>query len=357
MDHNIAINKQGGYRLTIDVIKGVAIFLVLWGHCIQFSSAGYYDYFSDAVFKFIYSFHMPLFALISGYLFFDSLRKRSLMQSIKTRLSGLLWPIVLWCTVRFALDAIICILKGDLLFPLSVSAWWNEVTGMFLWFLWSILASSICITLAMKLLPEKLRIVGASTLLFAMYLFPNKEMNLFLYPYFLVGFLSRKIENKWKPYWKKIAFAATLVFAGLLFFYTEECYIYNSGVTLWSSKHGILSQFVIDVYRYTIGFAGSIAVIGVISLVALKLPKVKAVASWGQNSMQIYILQCFCLSQAWSIIWTNVVERLTYNPLTKNEVIFWCVTAVMAILLIFILSGVANILKMFPRINRILFGR
>lgn len=246
-------------RFTIDAIKGLAVFFVLWGHCIQFSSGGVYDYFGDYIFKFIYAFHMPLFALVSGYLFFDSLRKRYLIQSINTRLSGLLWPILLWCSVKFVLDSGISILKGDVSFSISVATWWNTATGMFLWFLWSTLAATICIALAVKLLPEKLRIVGASALYFAMYLFPNKEMNLFLYPYFLIGFLARKMENKWKPHWKKIVFAANIIFSVLYFFYTEECYIYISGISLCTSRYGLVSQLAIDVYRYVIGLAGSIA--------------------------------------------------------------------------------------------------
>ena len=132
---------------------------------------------------------------------------------------------------------------------------------------------------------------------------------------------------------------------------------YNSGISLSTSRYGVVSQLAIDVYRYVIGLAGSIAVIGLVPLVTMKLPKMKVVASWGQNSMQIYILQCFCLSWAWSIIWENVVEKLSYNPLTRSTVVFWCVTAVMTIALIFALSGLANILKRFPRINRVLFGR
>lgn len=52
----------------IDIIKGIAIFLVLWGHCIQ-SIAGDEGFFSNWVIRIIYSFHMPLFMVMSGYLF------------------------------------------------------------------------------------------------------------------------------------------------------------------------------------------------------------------------------------------------------------------------------------------------
>ena len=44
--------------LYIDNLKGFAILLVFLGHCIQFRMPGYDD---NMAFRFIYSFHMPLF--------------------------------------------------------------------------------------------------------------------------------------------------------------------------------------------------------------------------------------------------------------------------------------------------------
>ncbi len=63
---------------TLDCVKGLAIFLVVWGHCIQFLFSDVsQSYFQNPVFKFIYTFHMPLFMAVSGYLFSDSERKYS----------------------------------------------------------------------------------------------------------------------------------------------------------------------------------------------------------------------------------------------------------------------------------------
>ena len=49
-----------------DLLKGIAIFLVVWGHTIQYGGSGSI-FFDNKAFIFIYSFHMPLFLLISGY--------------------------------------------------------------------------------------------------------------------------------------------------------------------------------------------------------------------------------------------------------------------------------------------------
>ena len=82
-------------RDFINVLRGLAIFLMLWGHSIQFGNAGQFDFYNNIVFKIIYSFHMPFFMLISGYLFFFSASKRSLVELIEYKGKSLMYPIVM----------------------------------------------------------------------------------------------------------------------------------------------------------------------------------------------------------------------------------------------------------------------
>ena len=60
----------------IDALKGFAIITVVIGHCATdcMSSGNYPAYKSliNAIYSFIYSFHMPLFFTISGYVFYLS---------------------------------------------------------------------------------------------------------------------------------------------------------------------------------------------------------------------------------------------------------------------------------------------
>ncbi|WP_152063422.1 acyltransferase family protein [Collinsella intestinalis] len=60
----------------------MAVVLVVAGHCIQFGQgeAVLQDrtFFDDWAFRGIYSFHMPLFALISGWLFGASIERHGL---------------------------------------------------------------------------------------------------------------------------------------------------------------------------------------------------------------------------------------------------------------------------------------
>lgn len=65
-----------------DLLKGIAIFLVVWGHTIQYGGSGSI-FFDNKAFIFIYSFHMPLFLLISGYFLAKSAGRRSFVQNLE----------------------------------------------------------------------------------------------------------------------------------------------------------------------------------------------------------------------------------------------------------------------------------
>lgn len=53
--------------LAFDAIKLFAIFLVIYGHCILHLQNYNYDIKENIIYRFVASFHMPLFMAISGY--------------------------------------------------------------------------------------------------------------------------------------------------------------------------------------------------------------------------------------------------------------------------------------------------
>lgn len=61
-------------NIQYDYIKGVAIFLVIYGHSISHLDIGQTSWWENPVYMFIYMFHMPLFIFVSGY-FFNSNKK------------------------------------------------------------------------------------------------------------------------------------------------------------------------------------------------------------------------------------------------------------------------------------------
>lgn len=85
---------------SFDFIKGVLIFLVVWGHGIQFFLGGGNNYLHNPFYIWIYSFHMPLFIFISGYFALHTINK-NFKECLYTRLYRLLIPALIWTIIRF----------------------------------------------------------------------------------------------------------------------------------------------------------------------------------------------------------------------------------------------------------------
>lgn len=68
------------HLLYIDEIKGFAIFLVVIGHILEWSFCSYETGYLSPFHGLIYSFHMPLFAFVSGLLMGGIFRGRHLKE-------------------------------------------------------------------------------------------------------------------------------------------------------------------------------------------------------------------------------------------------------------------------------------
>lgn len=81
---------------VIDAIKGFAILLVIIGHLMQKSLA---DFDHNIIWRFIYSFHMPLFFFVSGFLAFFT--KKSQIDLVFNRFKSLIVPFFVWAVVYY----------------------------------------------------------------------------------------------------------------------------------------------------------------------------------------------------------------------------------------------------------------
>lgn len=86
-----------GKRLEyIDNLKGLAILMVVIGHVIQFLySPDNFD--SNIVFRVIYSFHMPLFFILSGFVTTFAMEpETNIGIKIRKRFVQLIIPFIFW---------------------------------------------------------------------------------------------------------------------------------------------------------------------------------------------------------------------------------------------------------------------
>lgn len=175
----------------IDNLKGFLILLVVLGHCIQNTDA---DFDHNIVFRYIYSFHMPLFMCVSGFV---SYKPDIKWQTVRKRFKQLIVPFLSWAMVGCCIH-----LDWTLFYTKAI----HPDTG--LWFLWTL----FFIVLLMKLcdmfcsyLKVKLEYVVCIMSLLLMGIMVVLKFKVFgfqfiawYFPFYAIGFFGRKYQCLWE---------------------------------------------------------------------------------------------------------------------------------------------------------------
>jgi fucose 4-O-acetylase-like acetyltransferase len=126
------MNNQNINRLDyIDRFRGIAIILVVMGHIIQYNIINGQN---TSLYSIIYSFHMPLFFFISGYVlqkFFNVTTLRDSILFIWKKAGALLLPLVAWGVIRtIYINPIDFMLLSKVYYSIA-----NQIMHPQLWFL------------------------------------------------------------------------------------------------------------------------------------------------------------------------------------------------------------------------------
>lgn len=355
--------SQTRERLYWNVIRGIAIFLMLWGHCVQFCALDSFPIFDNRVFLIIYSFHMPLFAFVSGFLFFYSFEKRELKELLIHRAGSLLWPITSGTVMHNLLMIIPALImspgKQPALFNGELLQGWTGLT----WFLWSMLACGIAVGIAGKLGTTSLRrsvYLALGCILIAM--FPNANESLFLYPFFLIGFLCAKHKLVLRSALQKVKYGFLLLFPGLAVFYQAEHLIYITPIRVTDGAFSF--ALGLNLYRFSVGLAGIGCCLVLVELVFRwcvkdrRTPKLlNALSQLGENSLAIYCLSIPLLSGYLPLIFRKCMEPFGYNLLAENWVIYNLIFT--PILAAVYGAGLLAVVKLLRKagIHTLIFGR
>lgn len=120
-----------------DAVRGFTIYLMVLGHCIQYATPDGYEFNENIVFQMIYGFHMPLFMMVSGYLFWYSLEKYDLAHGIWTKIKGIMVPCATWGFVTYLCDILVMGYED-----ISVMGYLEYVVFSN-WFLWAVFYCSL----------------------------------------------------------------------------------------------------------------------------------------------------------------------------------------------------------------------
>lgn len=344
-----------------NLVKGAAIFLMLWGHCIQCCSLDVVVYFEDIVFKTIYTFHMPVFMLISGYLFYYSFRKRNLEELLEHRIRGMLHPIVMATVLNNILIAFLVYILSDRVDILYGRLF--QGVGEDLWFLWAVLYCSLLVGIFCKATDKPaaqslLLILGA----FVILLVPQWNFTLFMYPYFVAGFFCGKYPERARKLYRIVRYGALILFPVMVAFYKSKHYIYVTPMI--SQELGLAASAEIACFRWAIGFVGSIWILTIMDFLlhlGEQIPALQmllnALACLGKNSLQVYCLSASLLSGYLPFLYRKFVELAGENVFAEHAVAYdFLLTPALAALWSIFLYGIVCLMRK-CRVHTLFFGR
>lgn len=257
---------QKNRSITIDMLKTLAIILMIVGHCVVYGSGvdnpmGKHH----AIHHYIYSFHMPLFALVSGYLFYFSVKKRTMKEIFKTRVEGIIIPLIAWQFFMNVYRIIFYAIRDGEWDFLRLIRGYSYLYGN-MWFLWAMLFCSLAVMLLHYLFKDN--IFGYLIVLFLTFLPYKQEIIrwMWLFPYFSCAFFFAKYKDASaiKKIIRKIntplgIITIFIIHILLVYFWKMDYYIYTYGYerSFLVSKNIPYTIFC-SLYRFTAGIVGTV---------------------------------------------------------------------------------------------------
>ena len=344
-------------NIKIDILKGIAIILMIVGHILQYSIDGIVDCFNNELFIFIYSFHMPLFALISGYLFYKS-KDKPLKELFLGKARSLLYPILIITIIEFYLWRILGALNGSFS-PLLSAGWIDNLNGY--WFLWSLFASMTVIIIVEKIIKFKHKYLFFILLIPLLYFFPNGDYNFFIYVFFLIGYTFNIYKDKLKNinWLKYIKYSFLLIFPLLFMFWSRNFLVYVSGMI--TTKLSMLTkQLYYDTFRIIFGLSGSIYAICMVDIMLNIFNKKSKIITFliniGQKSLQIYLIQRIVVEFFFNLMCKQLYKYSIIYYIYSNSYILYTFIILSSIICIYICVKIEQLIKKL-NISKYLFGR
>ena len=242
---------------TLDIAKGLLIILVVFGHSIQYGFGYLYceeeRFFDNIFFRCIYTFHMPLFMLISGYLFYFT-NKKSYKRILVSRFTSVGIPFMVYCALSYIVWYNLYNMPHFYLRHFLLTLKSN------MWFLSSILLNCIIVSSLTHLLKKKQTVAYLILCVFFSLTFIISDnyipaLHKYMYFYFLVGVYL----NKWSVrlprfFWSKWVFILlTCLTITCSLFYDETMFVYKVGFCVY--QNGIIDydRLYINILRFIVG--------------------------------------------------------------------------------------------------------
>lgn len=299
--------------MNMDALKGLAILLVVYGHSILWNqpeaALPVYSVRNVSV-ALVYAFHMPLFALVSGFLIFGR------RLSARDKFLRLVLPFLAWVVIAMPVDRYVDHLPGTL-----SRTWQGLLHGQAgLWYLWFLFLSYLCL-IPILVLKRKYRWaeeIGLG-LFFLFFLFgPLNDLgfmhlrNFFIF--FALGYLACKYRaelGRIKPAVLNATLGAAMVLFGVVFFATfrtlNHFVIFTSGDALFTQPGQFFGHYLLAF----LGIAGAYGVVRLLrrGLVFLRSDLLYSMLCWfGLVTMDIYVAHSLMMRFSFGGGWVRIIS-------------------------------------------------
>lgn len=350
--HSDKIKKRD---ILIDILKGYAIFLVIWGHTIQFFGEGL-DLMNQYVGKYIYIFHMPLFFFMSAYVS-DRTFKMNFKEMIRLRFKTLIVPLFSFSIIQFFLSIIIILIFKSSLITLQdigrefvykiVGSYWFIII-LFCFILLTNLAYKFSVGLTHKYKSSSILLILCCIWLTSFLIpRPNLQYSIYItylqgmYPFFIFGWLFKRLNIvEWiKKYNLFTSIISGALFIIMLIWFSKNDFIYFQNYSFWNNSITFLDIFVHEGKLIVGGLIGIIFTIAIISTI---IKYVRPLQYWGKNTLGMYLIQ--------GVIFN--VFLINYCPLVNNDILYFLIS----ILITFVSYSLTVLLSKFE-LGRFVLGK
>ncbi|HEV2694992.1 MAG TPA: acyltransferase family protein [Verrucomicrobiae bacterium] len=299
---------QGGARNDfLDYLKGALIFLVVCGHLIQL--VGYGDdtlFYKDPLFTAIYTFHMPLFMAVSGFVSFGMIVRSDFFTCVLRRFRQVIIPAICWPLLGLIALFLWSLFRADT-FGHGVQAFKHSLASFRpgLWFLWAIFGSTVVVAALKRFRLDRLQFFALAAVLV---LFLPEGANLYLFkytlPFFCLGYALAKgdqirVPKSFSPLSLITIFALSI---GCYLLWTNDTYVYTTRM------HPSFSNLSNIGLRFVAGVVTSVAFVLLLAG-CYRVAKLPVLSLWGRRSLDIYIIHaCFVTGLA------SLDNPLKYSP-------------------------------------------
>lgn len=270
-------------NIIVDVLRGIAVVAVLLGHAIQRGFIVNYE--NKIIFKIIYSFHMPLFMLLSGYALHRYTKKWD-SSFLKKRFLRLIIPTIVWSYIIYFMRSFNFVgIKEFVVFQDTVLDYTKALAlhpDFIIWFLYIVFLCDVIFFIQNKIMKnknEKLSILITIAVAILLFIIPNNNFGIprlkIYFPIFSLGYYVSKYSDAIIKYLKFMIVPSVVIYLALF------------------SRYNVAIDNVYIYYLISIS-----AIIIIYNLVTwIKVESIyKFFAFFGKYSLEIYLCQCVCLN-------------------------------------------------------------